>query len=146
MIRLFFYIYINRHQAHQEVSIKYPNCVWLAESTRLPYVEGHRAKRELVNTDSSLYEVFDICYDYDIYGAWRATIAEALPIKSYLEMVRLQTTIYPEDFIKLRFLENHDQQRAAYIFRNNRFKALAWTGLIIRYFISLVLKIFLFSI
>jgi hypothetical protein len=43
-------------------------------------------------------------------------------------MVRLQTTIYPSDFIKLRFLENHDQQRAAYIFRDNRFKALAWTG------------------
>jgi hypothetical protein len=110
------------------VSATYPKTVWLAESTRLPYIERHRAKRETVNTDSTLYEAFDICYDYDIYGAWRATVAESIPTKSYLEMVRLQTTIYPNDFIKLRFVENHDQQRVAYIFRNNRFKALAWTG------------------
>lgn len=81
-----------------------------------------------MNTDSSLYESFDICYDYDIYGAWRAVSADAISIKSYLELVRLQTTIYPKDFIKLRFVENHDQQRVAHIFRQNRFKALAWTG------------------
>ncbi|CAF1134171.1 unnamed protein product [Adineta steineri] len=115
-------------QARYEVSMIYPNIVWLAESTRLPYIEGHRFKRETVNTDSTLYEAFDICYDYDIYGAWRAAIADAIPIKSYLEMVRLQTTIYPNNFIKLRFLENHDQQRAAHIFRNNRLKGLAWTA------------------
>jgi hypothetical protein len=122
-------ISINRRQARHEVSAGYPNCVWLAESTRLPYIERHRARREIVNTDSMLYESFDICYDYDAYGAWRAAIAEAIPIKSYLEMVRLQTTIYPSDFIKLRFVENHDQQRVAHIFRNNRLKGLAWTGL-----------------
>ncbi|UJR29841.1 hypothetical protein I4U23_017384 [Adineta vaga] len=115
-------------QARKDVSVKYPNNIWLAESTRLPYIERHRAKREIVNTDSELYEVFDLCYDYDIYGPWRATVANAIPIKSYLEMVRLQSTIYPKDFIKLRFLENHDQQRVSYIFRDNRLKTLAWTA------------------
>jgi len=45
-------------------------------------------------------------------------------------MIRLQTTIYPNDFIKLRFVENHDQQRIANICRDNRFKSFAWTGLI----------------
>ncbi|CAF1542027.1 unnamed protein product [Rotaria sp. Silwood1] len=115
-------------QARYEISSSYPNCVWLAESTRLPYIERHRAKHEIVNTDSSLYEAFDICYDYDVYGAWRAAIAGVIPIKSYLEMIRLQTTIYPSDFIKLRFVENHDQHRVAYIFRDNRLKALAWTA------------------
>lgn len=121
-------IEICRRQARDEVLRAYPNNVWLAESTRLPYIEGHRAKREIANTDSTLYDAFDICYDYDIYGAWRAVVADAIPVKSYLEMVRLQTTIYPENFIKLRFVENHDQQRVAYIFRNNRLKSLAWTG------------------
>lgn len=106
----------------------YPNSVWLAESTRLPFIERHRHKRDVANTDSTLYEAFDMCYDYDIYGVWRATIAEVIPVKSYLEMVRLQTTIYPENFIKLRFVENHDQQRVAFIFGNNRLKSLAWTG------------------
>lgn len=106
----------------------YPDNIWLAESTRLPYIEGHRREREIANTDSTLYEAFDICYDYDIYGVWRAAVAEAIPMKSYLEMVRLQTTIYPENFIKLRFVENHDQQRVSYIFHENRLKSLAWTG------------------
>ena len=117
-----------RHQARQTLSETYPNLVWLAESTRSKYIERYRAKNELVNTDSTLYEVFDICYDYDIYGAWRATVADKLPIKSYMELVRLQSAIYPEDFIKLRFIENHDQERASYIFKNNRYKLLAWTG------------------
>ncbi|CAF1395118.1 unnamed protein product [Adineta ricciae] len=115
-------------QARKEVLAEYPNNIWLAESTRLPYIEDHRVKRELVNTDNELYEVFDICYDYDIYGAWRATTANAIPVKSYLEMIRLQSTIYRKDFIKLRFLENHDQQRVSHIFRENRSKALAWTS------------------
>ena len=112
----------------EAVSAINKNTVWLAESTRWPYVEGHRAKNELVNTDATLYETFDICYDYDVYGAWRATIADAIPLKSYVELLRLQTAIYPKDFIKLRFVENHDQQRVSDLFRNDRRKALAWTG------------------
>ena len=120
--------HLSRRQARSEILSVYPDNVWLAESTRLPYIEGHRSKREIGNTDSTLYEAFDICYDYDIYGVWRAVVAEAIPVKSYLEMVRLQTTIYPENFIKLRSVENHDQQRVAHIFQNNRLKSLAWTG------------------
>lgn len=114
-----------RHQARAALD---KDTVWLAESTRWPYIEGHRAKNELVNTDATLYEAFDICYDYDVYGAWRATIAGAIPLKSYVELLRLQTAIYPKDFIKLRFVENHDQQRVSSIFRNDRRRALAWTG------------------
>lgn len=123
-----FLIRFYRRQARKEVLAVYPNNIWLAESTRLPFIEKHRVKRELVNTDNELYEVFDICYDYDIYGAWRATTANAIPIKSYLEMVRLQSTIYRKDFLKLRFLENHDQQRVSHIFRENRSKGLAWVA------------------
>ena len=72
--------------------------------------------------------MFDICYDYDVYGAWRATLAGALPVKSFMELVRLQSVIYAEDFIKLRFVENHDQERISHILKDNRHKVLAWTG------------------
>jgi hypothetical protein len=101
------------------------NIVWSAESTRIiPYVEGHRAKNELVNTDSTLHEVFDICYDYDVYGAWRATTANTIPMKAHLEMVRVEIAIYRSDFIKYIFVKTHDQQRISYIYRNNQFKVL----------------------
>ena len=91
-------------------------------------MKSYRNRNGLIHTDAELYQTFDVCYDYDLYVAWRATVQGAMPIKSYLELVRLQAFIYPKDFIKLRFVENHDQDRIAYICRDNRWKALAWTG------------------
>ena len=123
-----FRLRIERLKAREEVSKISPTSIWLAESTSFPYVERRRLKNELVNTDSMLYKAFDICYDYDLYGIWRGIVHEKLPLKSYLEMLRLQLMIYPKDLIKLRFVENHDQQRISYLFRDNRLKSLAWTG------------------
>ncbi|CAF1102446.1 unnamed protein product [Didymodactylos carnosus] len=105
-----------------------PNVLLLAESTRLIYIEGHTRKNEYVNTDAVLYQAFDLCYDYDLYQVWRAAMAAAVPIKMYLELVRLQNSIYPRNFCKLRFVENHDQERIAKICKNNRVKGLAWTA------------------
>jgi hypothetical protein len=105
-----------------------PRCVWLAESVWYTAIEGYRAMEGLVNTDAELYETYDLCYDYDIYVAWRAAVKDAIPTKTYLELVRLQSVIYPKKFVKMRFVENHDQDRVAYICRESRMKALAWTG------------------
>jgi hypothetical protein len=106
----------------------YPRCIWLAESTWFSAMKSQRYQDKTIHTDAELYEAFDLCYDYDLYVAWRAAVQDAASIKSYLELLRLQTFIYPKKFIKLRFVENHDQDRIAYICRDNRFKTLVWTG------------------
>ncbi|CAF4865472.1 unnamed protein product, partial [Rotaria sp. Silwood1] len=116
------------HRARRAVSEVNSRCIWLAESVWFTAIEGYRAIDGLVNTDAELYQTYDLCYDYDVYVAWRAAVQGAIPIKSYLELVRLQSVIYPKGFVKMRFVENHDQDRVAYVCRNNRFKALAWTA------------------
>ncbi|CAF3014968.1 unnamed protein product [Rotaria sp. Silwood2] len=115
-------------QAKHSVAEVNPRCIWLAESSWFSAMKTYRDQNGLVHTDAELYETFDVCYDYDLYVAWRATVQGVIPVKSYLELVRLQTFIYPKDFIKMRFVENHDQDRIAYICRDNRWKALAWTA------------------
>lgn len=105
-----------------------PRCIWLAESIWFSAIEEYRAVDALVNTDAELYETYDLCYDYDVYVPWRAAVKGAIPIKSYLEVVRLQSAIYPKNFVKMRFVENHDLDRVAHVCRDNRLKALAWTG------------------
>lgn len=117
-----------RRQARRAVAEVNPNCIWLAESIWFTAIEGYQAFDGLVNTDTELYETYDLCYDYDLYVAWRAAVKGAIPVKHYLELVRLQPVMYPKKFIKMRFVENHDQDRVAYICRDNRWKALAWTG------------------
>ncbi|CAM4844396.1 unnamed protein product [Rotaria magnacalcarata] len=115
-------------QARRSVTEVYPRSIWLAESCWLSAMKSQRDQDKIIHTDAELYEAFDLCYDYDLYVAWRGAVQGAASIKSYLELLRLQTFIYPKNFIKLRFVENHDQDRIAYICRDNRWKALAWTA------------------
>ncbi|CAF4249111.1 unnamed protein product [Rotaria socialis] len=115
-------------QARRSVTEVYPRCIWLAESCWFSAMKSQRDQDTIIHTDAELYEAFDLCYDYDLYVAWRGAVQGAASIKSYLELLRLQTFIYPKNFIKLRFVENHDQDRIAYICRDNRWKGLAWTA------------------
>lgn len=57
--------------------------------------------------------MFDICYDYDIYKIFRNYLSGKCPLSAYTERVNLQESIYPANYVKLRYLENHDQDRAA---------------------------------
>lgn len=50
-----------------------------------------------------------------------------IPLSRYAEAVNGQEVVYPDNFIKLRFLENHDRARAAFVIPDR--KALAnWTA------------------
>ena len=79
-------------------------------------------------SDSELYRVFDICYDYDVYGDFMAYVDGRIPLAAYVEALNRQESIYPADYVKLRFLENHDRVRAAFLFpdRAVRENWLAW--------------------
>ena len=104
--------------AREEIAKINPNFIWLAESIHHSFVNYIRSLGYEAASDSELYQAFDICYDYDVYEEYQGYLRGQNSLKAYIERVALQEGIYPQNYIKLRCLENHDQERAAAIIPN----------------------------
>jgi glycosidase len=87
--------------------------LWLAESVHREFVTGCRRHGLYAASDPELHAAFDITYDYDgreyLESAWKGELS----LGYYLKHLEMQEALYPADAVKLRFLENHDQGRAA---------------------------------
>ena len=70
----------------------------------------------VAQSDCEMYSVFDILYDYDIYSNLTEYVSGTGSLKAYSDAINRQEYIYPDNYIKLRFLENHDQPRARFLF------------------------------
>ena len=114
-------------QATQELRALNPDLIWLAESVNPDFIRDRRAAGLIAHSDSEVFECFDILYDYDIWFMWKACIEGKVPVERYVEMLALQDAIYPKNFCKLRFVENHDQKRIMSSAENEN-QAKAWTA------------------
>jgi glycosidase len=87
--------------------------LWLAESVHKEFVVECRRRGMPAASDTELCAAFDLTYDYDgreeLEAAWRGEQS----LGYYLKMLEVQESLYPANAVKLRFLENHDQGRAA---------------------------------
>ena len=90
-----------------------PGAFWLAESVETSYVRRIRGAGENCLSDSELYQAFDACYDYDIYDELSDYLLGKGPLSKYLDRLNMQECIYPGNYVKLHFTENHDQIRTA---------------------------------
>jgi glycosidase len=113
-------------EARQAIAQLKPGVIWLAESVHISFVRGRRRDGWRAHSDGELYRAFDITYDYDIFPQWEAAVAGAAGAGPYLELLRFQDGIYPANYVKLRFVENHDQPRI--MARAGEAQALAWTA------------------
>ena len=104
-----------------------PNIIWLAESVEAHWVVQRRSQGLRASSDSEIYQAFDITYDYDVFDAWLNCLHGKLDTRTYLDLLRLQDSIYPQNYIKMRYVENHDNQRVMAL-AANRAQALAWTA------------------
>jgi hypothetical protein len=114
--------------AKSQVETINPDFIWLAESVETGWVIDRRRHGLTAYADAELYQAFDLTYDYDVWAVWKAAVNGRLPILRYLEMVEFQKGIYPEDYIKMRCVENHDNARIMK-FASNETSAKAWTAL-----------------
>jgi len=112
-------------QAREEIANIKPGVVWLAESVHTGFIEYRRKHNLTAISDSEIYSAFDLTYDYDVWPILHATMRGASPVRFMLELYRLQHAIYPHNFIKLHFVENHDQQRVLDVVKNPEL-AKAW--------------------
>lgn len=86
-------------------------CIWLAETVHPGFVKYLRDIGLICNSDSEMYEAFDIAYDYDIWEDFTDYLDGKSRLSAYVKMLNFQESIYPKNYIKLRFLENHDTPR-----------------------------------
>lgn len=88
--------------------------VWLAESVHPAFLRRMRLRGYEAWSEPELHAAaFDISYDYDGWERLEKVWAHELPIERYFEYLYVQETLYPSGAKKLRYLENHDQKRAA---------------------------------
>lgn len=114
-------------QARQAVAAIKPGVIWLAESVHVSFVRARRRAGLPAHSDGELYRAFDMTYDYDIFPQMEAAMANPAAAGAYLELLRFQDGIYPSNYLKLRYVENHDQPRI--MARTSEAQALAWTAL-----------------
>lgn len=99
-------------RARREVARVRPGCLWLAESVQPGFLRHMRALGVDALSDGELYQAFDLCYDYDLYDTLADVLAGRVPLAAYCEGLNRQEAAYPRNYVKLRFLENHDVPRA----------------------------------
>ncbi|MDX9863433.1 MAG: alpha-amylase family glycosyl hydrolase [Anaerolineaceae bacterium] len=115
-------------QARQAVAEVKEDVIWLAESVHAAFVVDRRQHGLSALSDSELYQVFDLTYDYDIWPIWQAAVRGDAPVARYLEALRFQDCIYPGNYAKMRCVENHDQLRIMKLAGTPQ-QARAWTAL-----------------
>ena len=99
-------------KAREEVSGVNPDCIWLSESVEPEFIVELRSRGMTALSDSEILQAFDLCYDYDIHKFFRDYLQGKASLGKYAEAVNMQEFLYPSNYVKLRFLENHDQDRA----------------------------------
>lgn len=99
-------------KAREEVAKVNPGCIWLSESVEPEFITEIRSRGMTALSDSEIFRAFDMCYDYDIYKFFRQYLSGEGTLSRYAEAVNMQEYIYPVNYVKMRYLENHDQDRA----------------------------------
>ena len=107
-------------EARQQVESVRPGCFWLSESIDPPFILSMREMGILAQSDSEMYQAFDALYDYDIYQTFTRYVSGIGSLDDFAKAVNRQEYIYPDNYVKARFLENHDQPRARFLFPNER--------------------------
>ncbi|MBQ9045397.1 MAG: alpha-amylase [Oscillospiraceae bacterium] len=100
-------------RAREAVERVHPGCIWLAETVHRSFGAMARAAGMTAGRDTDLFAAFDIEYDYDVRECFDAYLGGKTTLSHYLDLLTFQEAVYPENYNKLRFLENHDQPRIA---------------------------------
>jgi len=100
------------NKAKKAVQTVNPKTIWLAESIEIEFRDYIRSLGEVAEDDETLYQAFNILYDYDIFPEFKAALEDGKNIEAYIDALNAQRKRHGND-LKLHFLENHDQDRIA---------------------------------
>jgi glycosidase len=98
-------------QAKATIQVINPATVWLSESVHPHFIQHLRGEGFSAHSDAEMYQVFDVLYDYDVHDFLNQYVSGKGELSTYLRMVQAQSYMYPANYVKAHFLENHDVQR-----------------------------------
>lgn len=100
-------------EARAAVAKENPDCIWLAETVHRGF--GWYARKQGIYSakDTEVFEAFDMEYEYDIREVFEQYMKGEVSLSHYLDLLNFQECTYPENYNKLRYLENHDTKRIA---------------------------------
>ncbi|MDR2471347.1 MAG: hypothetical protein LBD09_04480, partial [Treponema sp.] len=101
-------------RAREAAAAVNPRCFWIAESVEPPFILENRERGFACHSDGELFRAFDVCYDYDIFARFKRYLEGTGTLAAYAGGINAQEYAYPDNYVKLRCLENHDQSRAAF--------------------------------
>lgn len=107
-------------RARREVEAVRPGCLWLSESTEPEFVAWNRGRGVPCLSDGEIFQAFDVSYEYDIFDCFKDYLKGKIPLSQYTAAINRQEAIYPDNYVKLRFLENHDRARAKLMIGDER--------------------------
>ncbi len=97
----------------------------LGESVDLGFIRYLRSRGFEVMSDSQCYKYFDVLYCYDI-GRTQHDFFERKggTLKAWIDDITAQDGRYPADYVKARYLDNHDRKRIAEFWQGDKLKTL----------------------
>lgn len=105
-------------QAREAVAKVNPDCIWLAESVHSSFNVFSRKSGIYAASDYELFDAFDMEYDYDIREVFDKYLKGETTLSNYMDMFNYQEAICPQNYDKMRCLENHDQPRICHYVKN----------------------------
>ena len=95
-----------------------PGCIWLAETVHSGFGLMARQSGLYSANDYEMFRAFDMEYDYDIREVFDRYLKGECNLSNYMDVMNFQECLYPDNHIKMRCLENHDQPRIASFVQN----------------------------
>jgi len=114
-------------EARKQIKEINPDLILLAETVGPDFIKQVRDCGIYAASDCEIYQAFDITYDYDTKNEFSNYLKGSGSLDELLDRKRIQEYIYPENYVKLRFLENHDLPRARVLIPDDKLLDI-WTG------------------
>lgn len=116
-------------EAREAVRKVNPDCIWLAESVHRSWLMANRRSGLACTNDYDGFQVFDMEYEYDVREAFEDYLKGETCLSHYVGLLNFQEAMYPENYVKMRFLENHDVPRiCSYV--NSEAELLNYTAML----------------
>lgn len=102
-----------------------PNLIMLGESVEINFIRDLRKLGCEAMSDGEAYNYFDILYVYDIHDTQSAFVEKkGGTLGAWMKDVLNQEGRYPIDYVKSRYLDNHDRERVAKFWHGDKLKML----------------------
>lgn len=88
-----------------------PGCIWLAETVHSGFGLMARQSGLYSANDYEMFRAFDMEYDYDVREVFDRYLKGECNLSNYIDVINFQECLYPDNYNKMRCLENHDQPR-----------------------------------